>query len=199
MHLSRVAKDGDDDIKFDLSFPVLSRKGEYERLLNMTYYKEFFVELTCPQEILEEYKDDNSSILSIVKRHLKDGIQNNTDSIIIRYSTFGKKENKEGLARRPLLKVVDSVRYLFNGNQKKNVKALKIKGYLQDPDEKCTMKPVNLVTDTFNIFIKLTVKLLLTDIQQSERQQEIEKLYIKHLPEFKYIINSKVIIYDPIS
>lgn len=181
-------KDGDDDIKFDLSFPVLSRKGEYERLLNMTYYKEFFVELTCPQEILEEYKDDNSSILSIVKRHLKDGIQNNTDSIIIRYSTFGKKENKEGLARRPLLKVVDSVRYLFNGNQKKNVKALKIKGYLQDPDEKCTMKPVNLVTDTFNIFIKLTVKLLLTDIQQSERQQEIEKLYIKHLPEFKYII-----------
>ena len=106
-------KDGDDDIKFDLSFPVLSRKGEYERLLNMTYYKEFFVELTCPQEILEEYKDDNSSILSIVKRHLKDGIQNNTDSIIIRYSTFGKKENKEGLARRPLLKVVDSVRYLF--------------------------------------------------------------------------------------
>ena len=76
----------------------------------------------------------------------------------------------------------------MNGNQKKNVKALKIKGYLQDPDEKCTMKPVNLVTDTFNIFIKLTVKLLLTDIQQSERQQEIEKLYIKHLPEFKYII-----------
>ena len=50
------------------------------------------------------------------------------------------------------------------------------------------MKPVNLVTDTFNIFIKLTVKLLLTDIQQFERQQEIEKLYIKHLPEFKYIL-----------
>jgi hypothetical protein len=179
----------DENIKFDLSFRVVSRKGEYQRLLDMKHYTEIFVELTQPTEILEDYKDDNSTLFSIIKRYLKDAVKTNSDTMTIKLSAFGKRVNKQGLDRNGALKFIDSARLLLFGTQKKNVKKLTVKGYFTDPDEADTIKPVNLVTDTFNIFIKLRVVTLLTNLQETEKKEEIEKLYIKHLPELKYILN----------
>lgn len=175
------------DEKIQISFNSVSRKGEYERMLRMTYYKEFNAEFANPQEILEAYKDDNSSQFSLAKRYLSDGVKNNSDKFVIKFSTLGKKNNKTGLTRTSLMKLVNSVRYLFIGEQKKNVLALTVKGYFTDPDISSSIQPINLIADTFNIFIKLTDKVLQEDIQETERKTEIEKLYIKHLPELKII------------
>jgi hypothetical protein len=179
----------EDNVKFDLSFPTISRKGEYQRLLNMKHYTEFMVELTQPTEILADYKDDKSALFSIVKRYLKEAVTTNSDTMTIKLSTRGKRTNKQGLNRKRVLQLVGSVRYLFGGNQKKNVKTLKIKGYLTDPNEPDTIKPVNLVADTFNTFIKIPVVEKLSNLQEREKKDEVEKLYKKHLPELRYILN----------
>lgn len=176
------------DIKFDLSFPSISRKGEYERMLNMTYFKQIVIELTNPTEILQDYKDNKSLLFSTIKRYLKDGVQTNADTMIINLSTFGKRTNRIGLDRIGVLKLMNSARSLLSGTQKKNVKTLTVKGYLTDPNERDTIKPVNLIADTFNIFIRVSVDVLLSDLQEGERKVEIERLYQKYLSEFKYIL-----------
>lgn len=177
------------DEKIEISFDTVSRKGEYSRMLKMTYYKEYYAEFANPTEILQAYKDDNSTQFSLAKRYLSDGVKNNSDKLIVKFSTYGRKNNKTGLSRQALMKFVNSVRYLFNGDQKKNVIALKVEGYFSDPALPRSLQPINLIADTFNIFIKLTDKVLQEDIQEIERKREIEKLYSKHLPELKYIFN----------
>ena len=179
----------EDNTKFDLSFPAISRKGEYQRLLDMNFYKEFYLELTSPTEILEDYMDDKSSLFSTIKRYLKDSVNTNSDTMVVKFSTYGKRVNKLGLDRKGLLKLIDSARYLLTGTQRKNVKALKVKGYLTDPDERETITPINLVADTFNLVIKLPVDILLPDVQERERREELEKLYRKNLPELRHILN----------
>lgn len=177
------------DEQIEISFNAVSRKGEYSRMLKMTYYKEYYAEFANPTEILQAYKDDNSTQFSLAKRYLNDGVKSNSDKLVVKFSTYGKKNNKTGLSRQALMKFVNSVRYLFNGDQKKNVIALKVEGYFSDPALPKSLQPINLIADTFNIFIKLTDKVLQEDIQEIERKTEIEKLYSKHLPELKYIFN----------
>jgi hypothetical protein len=126
-------------------------------------------------------------MFSMAKRYLKDGLSSNSDKLIVKFATYGKKNNKTGLGRQAIMKFVNSVRYLFNGDQKKNITALKVQGYFTDPDSPKSIQPINLIADTFNIFIRLTNMTLLEDLQLAERKSEIEKLYNKHLPELKQI------------
>ena len=62
-------------------------------------------------------------------------------------------------------------------------------GYFTDPNDPQTLQPINLVSDVFSIYIKLTTQTLHSDLQEGERKSEIEKIYQKHLPELKYIFN----------
>lgn len=64
-------EDEHEDIKIELDFVAILRKGEYERALNMGYYKEFIAEFTNPKAILEELADENSSLYGISKNVLR--------------------------------------------------------------------------------------------------------------------------------
>jgi hypothetical protein len=186
-HIMRIWNHPSQKNRIELSFNPVSRKGEYQRLLKMTNYREVYAAFANPAEILQEYKDDNDSTLSMVKRYLKDGLNSNSDKLIVNFATFSKKNNKTGLSRQRVMKFVNSVRYLLNGNQRKNVTALKVLGYFTDPDSPKSKQPINLIADTFNIFIRLTNVTLLEDLQLAERKSEIERLYSRHLPELKLI------------
>lgn len=175
------------DDKIELSFISVSRKGEYQRLLRMRYYKEFYVELTNPTEILQDYKDTTSSLFSVAKSYISKGMKNNSDVFILKFATFGKKVNKLGLSYKAILELAKSFGCLLAGEQRKNVKRLQVKGYFTDPNEPQTLQPINLVSDIFNIHIKLTTQTLHSNLQEMERKEEIEKLYLKHLPELNYI------------
>lgn len=186
-HLMRMWNTSHQDDKIELSFNPVSRKGEYERMLKMTNYREVYAEFANPTEILQAYKDDNSTIFAMAKRYLKDGLHTNSDKLIVKFATFDKRNNRAGLSRQAVMKFVNSARYLFNGYQKKNVTKLKVQGYFTDPESPKSKQPINLVADTFNIFIRLTNVTLLEDLQLVERKLEIEKLYNTNLPELKRI------------
>lgn len=177
------------DDKIELSFVPVSRKGEYQRLMKMGYYKEFYVELTNPTEILQDYKDNTSSLFSMAKSYISKGMKNRSDVFVLKFATFGKQVNKIGLSAKSILDLAKSFGFLLAGEQRKNVKKLQVKGYFTDPNEPQTLQPINLVSDVFTIYIKLTVHTLPSNLQETERKEEIEKLYQKHLPELNYIFN----------
>lgn len=114
-------------------------------------------------------------------------MKNNSDVFILKFATFGKKVNKLGLSYKAILELAKSFGCLLAGEQRKNVKRLQVKGYFTDPNEPQTLQPINLVSDIFNIHIKLTTQTLHSNLQEMERKEEIEKLYLKHLPELNYI------------
>lgn len=175
--------------KVELSFTPVSRKGEYERMMRMGYYKEFYVELTNPTEIMQDYNDNNSSLFSTAKRYIKNSVNNKSDVLVLKYSTHGRRINKFGLLAKEVHNLARSFGVLLAGEQRKNVKKLKVTGYFTDPNDPQTLQPINLVSDVFSLYIKLTTQTLHSDLQEGERKSEIEKLYQKHLPELKYIFN----------
>lgn len=177
------------DDKIESSFIAVSRKGEYQRLMRMKYYKEFYVELTNPTEILQDYKDNTSSLFSMAKSYISKGMKNNSDVFVLKFATFGKRVNKLGLSYKAILELAKSFGCLLIGEQRKNVKKLQVKGYFTDPNEPQTLQPINLVSDIFNVHIKLTTQTLHSNLQEMERKEEIEKLYLKHLPELNYIFD----------
>lgn len=177
------------DDKVELSFTPVSRKGEYQRLMKMGYYKEFYVELTNPTEIMQDYKDNNSSLFSTAKRYIKNSVNNKSDVLVLKYSTYGRRTNKLGLLAKEVQTLARSFGVLLAGEQRMNVRKLKVMGYFTDPNDPKTLQPINLVSDVFSIHIKLTSQTLHSDLQEGERKSEIEKIYQKHLPELKYIFN----------
>ena len=175
----------------DVNFYLVSRKGEYERLLKMSYFKEFQAVIANPTEVLQEIEDNESTMLGTARKYVSDAAKANTDTLIVKFSTHGKKINKTGLARKTILKLVKSFQHLITSGLRNHVEVLKVQGYFSDPELPTTLKPINLIADTFTVHISLTDKILHNDLQELERASEIRKLYNKHLPELKCIFKTE--------
>ena len=166
-----------DDIKIELDFIAILRKGEYARALNMGYYKEFIAEFTNPKEILEAMADDNSSLYGISKRCATEAVKAKSDRFEIKMSTLGKKLNKDGLSFRTIKEYLKSVRSLLGGQLKSHVERVRIKGYSSDPEESSSMQTIDLVADVFKPYFRLTSNSLNSNLQEVERRQELRKVY----------------------
>ena len=175
--------------KISIKFTVVVRKSEYERAIRIGFYKEFYAELTNPAEIAQAYKDEHDSLYSLAKQYVNGAIKSNSDTYVVKMTSFGRKGRDTGLDVRQTKKLIDSFHFIQQGLQRHNVTALKVKGYFMSPDEPDTIQPVNLIADSFNEFIKLQIKEQHSDLQESERRIEIERIYTKILPELKRILN----------
>lgn len=171
------------DIKIELDFIAILRKGEYERAIKLGYYKEFFAEFTNPEAILEEMADDNSSLYGISKRCVQEAVKVKSDRFEIKMSAFSKQVNKDGLSIRTIKKYLNSVRSLLKGPMKCNVEKVRIKGYSTDPDDTSSIQTIDLVADVFKPYFLLTSNRLNSNLQEGERAQELRKVYLKISPE----------------
>lgn len=166
-----------EDIKIELDFIAILRKGEYARALRMGYYKEFIAEFTNPKEILEEMADDNSSLYGISKRCATEAVKAKSDRFEIKMSTFGKQVNKDGLSVRTIRNHLESVRTLLRGRMKGNVEKVRIKGYSSDPEDSSSIQTIDLVADVFKPYFRLTSNSLNSNLQEVERRQELRNAY----------------------
>lgn len=180
-----------EDIKIELDFIAILRKGEYERALKMGYYKEFIAEFTNPQAILEEMADDNSSLYGISKRCATEAFKAKSDRFEIKMSTFGKQVNKDGLSLRTIKEHLKSVRTLLKGRMKCNVEKVRIKGYSSDPEESSSMQTIDLVADVFKPYFRLTSNSLNCDLQEAERRHELRKVYQDIRPDVARCISNE--------
>lgn len=184
-------KEEHEDIKIELDFIAILRKGEYERALKMGYYKEFIAEFTNPKAILEEMADDNSSLYGISKRCATEAFKAKSDRFEIKMSTFGKQVNKDGLSLRTIKEHLKSVRTLLKGRMKCNVEKVRIKGYSSDPEELSSMQTIDLVADVFKPYFRLTSNSLNCDLQEAERRHELRKVYQDIRPDVARCISNE--------
>lgn len=166
-----------EDIKIELDFIAILRKGEYARALRMGYYKEFIAEFTNPKEILEEMADDNSSLYGISKRCATEAFKAKSDRFEIKMSTFGKQFNKDGLSFRTIRNHLESVRTLLQGRMKSNVEKVRIKGYSSDPEDSSSIQTIDLVADVFKPYFLLTSNSLNCNLQEMERRHGLRQVY----------------------
>lgn len=165
------------DIKIELDFNAILRKGEYERAIKMGYYKEFIAEFTCPKAILEELEYDKSSLYGISKKCATEAVKAKSDRFEIKISTFGKQVNKDGLSIRTIKEYLRSVRTLLKGRMKSNVEKVRIKGYSSDSEDSSSIQTIDLVADVFKPYFRLTSNSLNSNLQEVERRQELRKVY----------------------
>lgn len=183
-------KNNHEDIKIKLDFLAILRKGEYERAVRMNYYKEFYAEFTNPTTILEAMEDNNSSLYGFARRCATEAVKAKSDRFEIKMSTFGKYLNKEGLSIRMMKEHLKSVRQLLLGSTKSNVEKVRIKGYSSDPDNSNSIQTIDLVADVFKPFFRLTSKSLNSDLQETERRQEMRAVYNRIFAEVKNSIGN---------
>lgn len=177
-------------IKFNLTFPFVLKKDEYNRALRITNYRKIRVELLNPKELVDTFEDETDSVESrIVRQNVESAAQNNADTLVLEQLATTKKLNPSGMSHKFVKGMLDSVLNLMtNKEARHNIKELKVAGYFEDPEEGKSLRTVNLLTDTFDEAFYIQDVELQADIQIWERKAEIEALYEKLLPKFKAII-----------
>lgn len=171
--------------RFDLTFPILARRNEYERMLRMNYYKKVSVELVNPQGLVENQLEENDSIENWIKASVARAAGCNANVIRLEQTAFGKKLNPEGLSHNGVKEIVDKVKTLFGRG---NIQRLEVQGYTDDAEYPRKCRSVDLLTDAFKEFFRIEDIQVHRDLQSTARKQGIEVLYSRILPEIQQIL-----------
>lgn len=144
-------------IPFDLKFNTVLRANEYQRMLNMDYYKRITVDLYNPSELIDCFNNATDSLANnLLKTQIQAGQQNNADTLRLEHIAMGKRINPMGLSRSLVKGVIDAVKVSIAENgHRQNIQKIEVLGYSVDIDNgKSTSKVIDLLADTFNEFSK---------------------------------------------
>jgi hypothetical protein len=182
-------KEDENNTLFDLNFPAIVRANEYERMLQMNWYKKIKIELFNPVELQNSIEEDSDSIYNnIVRQQINIGAQTNANTIVI--EQVAKKEiNLSGLSRLMVKGLTDCVKWFLGNGFRQNIQTLEIQGYTYDSeDETNKCKTINIIADSFNEYFRITEIQIHNDVQQRERKEGIEGVYDRLLPEIRRLI-----------
>ncbi|MBO2525858.1 MAG: hypothetical protein CW341_09205 [Bacteroidetes bacterium] len=179
----------DDNVRFDISFPAVIRANEYQRMLQMDYYKKISIELYSPTELINCFEESSDSIYNnIVKHQINMGVQSNANTITIEQVALQKKINPMGLSHSMVKGLVDAVKLnIAEKGHRFNVQQLRIEGYTSDSEDPNRCKPIDILADSFNEYFKIPDIQVHTDVQQADRIVGITNLYHRLLPEFRQL------------
>jgi hypothetical protein len=177
-----------EDVKFDLTFPAVFRANEYQRMLQMNYYKRIIIELYKPDELINCFDENTESLENnILKHNLQVSTQTNADTIKLEQVAIAKRLNPMGLSHTLVKGFVDAVKLnIADKGFIHNIQTLKVTGYSGDPEDKA-LKPIDILGDTFKEYFKITDIQVQSDVQRMERKVRIEELYNKILPELRQL------------
>jgi hypothetical protein len=177
-----------EDTRFELTFPAVFRVNEYQRMLQMDYYKRIVVELYKPNELINCFDEDTDSLENnFLKHNLQISTKTNADTMKLEQVAMTKKLNPMGLSRSLVKGVVDAVKLnIADKGFIHNIQTLQVTGYSSDPEDRA-LKPIDILADTFNEHFKITNILVQSDVQREERKIGIEGLYNNILPELRQL------------
>lgn len=162
----------------DITFASIPKNGGYQQYLSMYYLKEFVLEVACPQAIIQEYQNRNKTLLGAISPDLNRAVNNNADVMQIRYATFGKKTNEQGLDASRIRKLIKAGQFILTGNQRANVRELKVVGFERSPEGRSHRTTADLITDLLKGSIELPTVSQHVDLQEENRQSQIESLHL---------------------
>jgi len=173
--------------RFDLTFPILARRDEYDRMLRMSYYKKVSVELVNPQGLVAEQINEEGSIGEWIRSSALRAAGCNANVIKLEQTAFSRRLNPEGLSHNDVKEIVDKVKSLFG---RSNIQKLEVQGYTEDAEDPNRCHPVDLLTDAFKESFRIEDIQVHTDLQRQERKHGIENLYSRVLPEIRQILDN---------
>lgn len=161
----------------DITFASIPKNGGYQQYLSMYYLKEFVLEVACPHAIIQEYQNRNRTLIGAITPDLNRAVSNNADVMQIRYATLGKKANNQGLDAGRIRKLVKAGQFILTGNQRANVRELKVVGFERSPEGRSHRTTADLITDLLKGSIELPTVNQHVDLQEASRQSQIEALH----------------------
>lgn len=177
--------DGEEErTPFDLKLFPFVRLNEYNRMLQMSYYKKISVKLANPQGLVAKLREENDAIGSLLRCTAQNAFENNANSVRIEQVALSRKMNPHGLSHRVVKEIVDKVLAKCRGD----IMQLEVHGYNEDAEDSRRCRPIDLLADTFNESFRIEDIQVHTNLQISERRVGVEGLYNKILPEIRQII-----------
>ena len=70
---------------------------------------------------------------------------------------------------------------------RQNIEKLEVSGYTEDPESSRRVKTIDLIADSFDAWFFIEEIHRQSDLQETERKQEIQGLYTRLLPELQII------------
>lgn len=176
--------------RFSLTFPIIFRRHEYERMLRMDFYKNICVELLNPRELVQCFNEETDSLANnILKYNIAAGVRNNANSITIKQTSLTRRLNPMGLSATLIKDIIDVIRLkIVKQERGQNIKTLKVEGYFDDPESGKGVKTIDILGETFKESFRITDIEIQSDVQEIERRIGIETTYQKILPELIRII-----------
>lgn len=171
--------------RFNLNFQAFARRDEYNRMLQMNYFKKIIVELVNPVGLVENQLQNNDSIENWIKSSVERAANCNANVIKIEQVALSRRQNPAGLSRGAVVETVDKVKLLFG---RSNIQKLEVQGYTNDAEDPNRCRPIDLMADTFNESFRIDNVQVNRDLQPQARKGGIESLYNRILPEIQEIL-----------
>lgn len=173
-----------DNGAFDLTFPIIFTKNEYERALKFHKLKKLKIIVHQPGKLLSEYKKINSSLPKkmnlMIENQLEEADKIRSEFATIEFAVTDAKKGP-GLNKSKVHEILSSVLKLTHYQETgDNIKTLEVCGY--ETDESTRMSPIDLIGNVFKTSFTLDVPRLDVDCNVTQRISKIKDVYKKEYP-----------------
>lgn len=173
-----------DNTSFSISFGTIYRKNEYERAINMNFYKNFTLKVHQPGMLLDKIRNANKPLEDQIQNEVEDNDfekelerASKLNSQIAEISYEVKKSKKSsGLNKEVILKILKKFHKLIGSSEiSQHIDKIEISGYSTSDLDK--LNPINILGDIYYSKFELEVPRLDYNLQQSDRKKAILELY----------------------
>lgn len=174
-------------IKFSLKIVPILRSSSYQRMCDMNYYKKFVLEIFRPNELMNYLAHSNNGIATILQNQLQGGSVSNSSTMKIEQVAINRRQNPLGISHSYIREMSDIVLSALGAGFRQNIEKLEVSGYTEDPESSRRVKTIDLIADSFDAWFFIEEIHRQSDLQETERKQEIQGLYTRLLPELQII------------
>lgn len=173
-----------DNTSFDISFGTIYRKNEYERALDMNFYKNFTLKVHQPGMLLEKIRNANKSLENQIQNEVEDNDfekelerASRLNSEIAEISYDVKKSKKSsGLNKEVMHKILKKFHKLIGSTEiSQHIDKIEISGYSTSELDK--LNPINILGDIYYSKFELEVPRLDSNLQKTDRSNAILEVY----------------------
>lgn len=173
-----------DNTSFDISFGTIYRKNEYERAIDMNFYKNFTLKVHQPGVLLDKIRNANKSLEKKIQSEVEDNdfekeleraSRLNTEIAEISYDVK-KSKKSTGLNKIYIHKILNKFHQLIGSTEiSEHIDKIEISGYSTSDQDK--LNPINILGDIYFSKFELEVPRLDSDLQKSTRKDAILEVY----------------------
>ncbi|WP_300284149.1 MULTISPECIES: hypothetical protein [Bacteroidales] len=174
-------------IKFSLKIVPILRSSSYQRMCDMNYYKKFVLEIFRPNELMNYLAHSNNGMATILQNQLQGGSVSNSSIMKIEQVAMNRRQNPLGISHSYVREMSDIVLSALGAGFRQNIDKLEVSGYTEDPESSRRVKTIDLIADSFDAWFFIEEIHRQSDLQETERKQEIQGLYTRLLPELDLI------------